>query len=179
MTVAITWDLLIIVFFAIITTYSLIIGRHEAVKVLVASHIAAFAAQGIGMGLTEGSSAAAPLLSTLGFAIGPTTIVAAKLIAFIGILVAIAIYGGLSSDYEEEGIIDTAVAAGLGMVTAAFLLLNLLAILGNSSPLSTTLAETPDLLPLFSQSMLAATLTSLQPLWLLLPAVLLVGTSFL
>lgn len=179
MNVAITWDLLIIVFFAIITTYSLIIGRHEAVKVLVASHIAAFAAQGIGMGMTTGTTAATPLLHTLGFVIGPTTIGTVQLVAFVSLLVAVAIYGGLSSDYEEDSVIDTAVAAGLGVATAAFLLVNLLAILGNSSPFAPTLAETPDLAPLFSQSTLASTLTSLQPLWLLLPAVLLVGTSFL
>lgn len=179
MVVAVTWDLLIIVFFAIVVTYSLIIGRHEAVKVLVASNIAAFAAQGIGMGLTEGSATAGPILQTLGFVVGPTTTIIVKLIAFIGLLVAIAIHGGLSSDYEETSILDTAVAAGLGIATAAFLLLNLLAILGDSSPLSTTLEEAPTLLPLFSQSLLAAELASLQPLWLLLPALLLVGTSFL
>ena len=179
MVVAVTWDLLIIVFLAIVVTYSLIIGRHEAVKVLVASHIAAFAAQGIGMGLIEGNAAAAPILQTLGFTIGPTTIITVKLIAFISLLVATAIHGGLSSDYEEASVLDTAIAASLGMATAAFLLLNLLAILGDSSPLSTTIAETPALLPLFSQSMLAATLTSLQSLWLVLPALLLIGTSFL
>ena len=179
MVVALTWDLLIIVFFALVVTYSLIIGRHEAVKVLVASHIAAFAAQGIGMGMMEGSVSAAPILQILGFAIGPTTIVMVKLVAFIGLLVAIAIHGGLSSDYEGESMLDTAIAAALGMATTAFLLLNLLAILGNSSPLGTTIADAPDLLPLFSQSTLAATLASLQSLWLILPAILLVGTSFL
>lgn len=179
MVVALTWDLLIIVFFALVITYSLIIGRHEAVKVLVASHVAAFAAHGIGMGIVEGNAAASPILQTLGFAIGPTTMTTIQLAAFVGLIVATAIHGGLSSEYEETGMIDTTVAAGLGLATAAFLLLNLFAILGNSSPLSTTIAENPTLLPLFSQSTLAATIASLQSLWLLLPAVLLIGTSFL
>ena len=178
MVVALTWDLLIIVFFALVVTYSLIIGRHEAVKVLVASHIAAFAAQGIGMGIMEGNAAATPVLHTLGLTIGPTTIVTVKLLAFVGLLVAIAIHGGLSSEYEEASILDTAVAAGLGMATAAFLLLNLLAILGNSSPVL-HFAESPLLAPLFSQSVIATQLMALQALWLMLPAILLIGTSFL
>ncbi len=178
MVVALTWDLLIIVFFALVVTYSLIIGRHEAVKVLVASHIAAFAAQGIGMGIMEGSAAATPILQTLGLAIGPTTMVTVKLLAFVGLLVAIAIHGGLSSEYEEASMLDTAVAAGLGMATAAFLLLNLLAILGDSSPVL-HFAESPLLAPLFTQSLIATQLMALQALWLVLPAILLIGTSFL
>lgn len=178
MVVALTWDLLIIVFFALVATYSLIIGRHEAVKVLVASHLAALAAQGIGMGFAEGSANAAPILQTLGFAIGPTTIVAIKFMAFVGLLIIIAIHGGLSSDYEEAGILDTAVAGALGTATAAFLLLNLLAILGNSAPML-PIAESPLLAPLFAQSIIATQLMTLQSLWLILPTILLIGTSFL
>lgn len=178
MVVALTWDLLIIVFFALVVTYSLIIGRHEAVKVLVASHVAAFAAQGIGMGMAEGNAAAEPLLRTVGLAIGPTTMVTVELLAFVCLLVAIAIHGGLSSEYEETGILDTVVAAGLGLATAAFLLLNLLAIIGDSSPVL-RFAESPLLAPLFAQSVIATQLMALQALWLVLPAIILVGTSFL
>ena len=48
MNVTLTWDLFIIVFFAVIITYSFIIGRREAIKIIIATYIAIVAVQGSG-----------------------------------------------------------------------------------------------------------------------------------
>jgi hypothetical protein len=48
MNVTLTWDLFIIVFFAMVMAYSYIIGRHQAAKIIFASYIAIIAVQGLG-----------------------------------------------------------------------------------------------------------------------------------
>ena len=43
-----SWDLFIVVFFAIIVSYSFIIVQHQSMKVIIASYIGIIATQGIG-----------------------------------------------------------------------------------------------------------------------------------
>lgn len=180
MVIALTWDLLIIIFVAVVITYSLIIGRGEATKVLVGSHLAALASQGIGMGLTETSARGDELLTTLGMSIGATTILTVKLLTFVLLLIGIAVYGGMTLDTDgEQSIVDTAVAGALGFATALFLLLTLFAIMGNLPLAHPNLPVASPLMPLMEQSVLASSVVSLQSFWLLLPTILLIGTSFI
>ena len=48
MEINLSWDLFVIVFFAVIIAYSFIIGRNQTLKVIIASYIAILASDGIG-----------------------------------------------------------------------------------------------------------------------------------
>lgn len=48
MEVALTWDLLIIIFFIVIMSYSYIVGQNGTIKIILSSYIAMLAANGIG-----------------------------------------------------------------------------------------------------------------------------------
>lgn len=48
MEVALTWDLLIIIFFVVIMSYSYIVGQNGTIKIILSSYIAMLAANGIG-----------------------------------------------------------------------------------------------------------------------------------
>lgn len=48
MDINLSWDLFVIVFFAVIIAYSFIIGRNKTLKVVIASYIAILTADGIG-----------------------------------------------------------------------------------------------------------------------------------
>ena len=65
MDLTLTWDLLLILFFAIVIAYSFIVGKEESGKIIVASYVAAVAVQGLGnIGdlLTQQSSNVAEML---------------------------------------------------------------------------------------------------------------------
>ena len=48
MEINLSWDLFVIVFFAVIIAYSFIIGRNQTLKIIIASYIAILTADGIG-----------------------------------------------------------------------------------------------------------------------------------
>ena len=48
MEINLSWDLFVIVFFAVIIAYSFIIGRNQTLKIIIASYIAILTADGVG-----------------------------------------------------------------------------------------------------------------------------------
>ncbi len=48
MNINLSWDLFVIVFFAVIIAYSFIVGRNKTLKIIIATYIAILAADGIG-----------------------------------------------------------------------------------------------------------------------------------
>ncbi|OGJ54963.1 hypothetical protein A3D11_02665 [Candidatus Peribacteria bacterium RIFCSPHIGHO2_02_FULL_49_16] len=179
MQVTLTWDLLIIIFFAVVMTYSFIIGRNESIKVIAASYIATITAHGIGGYIEQMSQQSHIVLTTLGFDIDTTVILGTKLLIFVATIVIVAVQGGLEADYEDGNTSDTFIAGILGFATAALLLINLFTILGQLPLLDPRIATIPPLLPVAKQSLLAATMISYQHFWFTLPALLLIVTSFI
>ena len=74
MTVTPTWDLFIIVFFGLVITYSFIIGKHEAVKIIISTYISILAVEGIGNVIERLTGDSRPLLSVLGLNVIDTKI---------------------------------------------------------------------------------------------------------
>ncbi|PIP65189.1 hypothetical protein COU77_00810 [Candidatus Peregrinibacteria bacterium CG10_big_fil_rev_8_21_14_0_10_49_16] len=179
MQVTLTWDLLIIIFFAIVMTYSLIIGRNESIKIITATYIATIVTHGVGGYIEQLSQQSHIILRTLGIAIDSTTILAIKLLVFIVTIVLIAVQGGIDVDYEDSGATDTGIAAVLGFATAALLLINLFTVLGQLPLLDPRMTTIPPLLTVAKQSLLAATMISYQHFWFTLPALILIATSFI
>ena len=48
MEINLSWDLFVIVFFTVIIAYTFIIGRNQAVKIIISTYIAILAADGVG-----------------------------------------------------------------------------------------------------------------------------------
>lgn len=179
MSITLTWDLFIIVFTAIVITYSFIIGRKESVKIIIATYIAVVAVQGIGNVFKRALGEAAPLLSTLGIGTDATLASVLKLVLFVAVVIALAIRSGISVQYPKEPpfpvqIIFTIV---FGFATAGLLLSTILTYVSGVPLLDTTLPTVSTLSPILQASPLMQLMIVNQDVWFALPAVALLAAG--
>ncbi len=175
MEISLSWDLIVIIFFAVILAYSFIVGKDESVKIIIASYIAIVAVQAIGNLLAMLSLQSSPMMSSLGFALDQNIISIIKLILFIVMIIFIAIKGGFEMQYAKDlpGTWDPVVTGAFGFATAGLLLSALLTYVAAKPLLDSTLGMAPLLQPLLAGSTLVQIMVDYQNLWFSLPAVLL------
>lgn len=176
-----SWDLFIIVFFAIVVTYTFIIGKKQSVKVIISTYIAIVAVQGIGnviqrigaeagLGggeLIPGIPPSVPLLPIF------------KLILFIVIMILLTIRAGFDVQYAREStLVNVIVTALCGLSSAALLLSTLLTYVSNVPLLDTAMPKLASLSPIIQQSMLMQLMILNQDLWFSLPAIVLIVAGF-
>jgi hypothetical protein len=176
MNVTLSWDLVVIVFFGVIMSYSFIIGKHESVKIIVFTYIAIVAGLATGNVLTRLSANSQPLLSSFGLVLNITVLDSTKLLIFIGTIILLAIRGGFDVAYgnDDSGITNTILTGLFGFVTAGLLLTTLLTFVAGGQLLSPALSTAPNLAPILAQSQLMQAMVLYQDLWFVLPAALLV-----
>ena len=181
MEIALTWDLFVIVFFAIIIAYSFIVGKHESVKIIIATYIAIVAVQGIGNILERLSGESEPVLNVLGVSLDITLLSTTKLLLFVITIIFLAVRSGVEIEYANETgtFLSTCLTGLFGFATAGLLLSTLLTYTTGLPLLSSTLTESPTISPLLAQSVLLATMIKNQDLWFSLPAILLIVVGFI
>jgi hypothetical protein len=179
MYLTLSWDLFIVVFFAVIMTYTFIIGKHEAVKIVLASYAAIVSVQGLGKLLDR----FAPELQMLWGAAGVTpdnqVLSMIRLFLFVVFILFLAIRGGFQVAYQrqESAVINGVLTGVFGFVTAGLLLSTLLTYVAGVPLLDMTLADNAELSPLIQQSQLIQLMVFNQDIWFALPALLLIGVG--
>lgn len=181
MQITLTWDLFIIVFFAVIMTYSFIIGKKESVKVIIATYISVICVQGLGNLITRLSGPNGSLLESVGYTIDMTILSSLKLVLLIAAIVILAIRAGFDVHYthENSAAINGIITGLFGFATAGLLLSTLLTYIAGLPLLDVTIAQTQMLSPIMQQSQLMQIMVLYQDIWFVLPAFLLVGAGFL
>src|SRR3989344_5828689 len=99
MDLTLSWDLFIAFFFAVVTAYSFIIGKHQTLTILIAVYIAILATQGLGNIVVRFSGQAEPvyrMFEVLGVELNVSTMSVSKLILFMVCIVAVALKGGFN-----------------------------------------------------------------------------------
>lgn len=180
MHVTLTWDLIVVVFFAIVLAYSFIVGKNESVKIIIASYIAIVAVAAIGSLLDSLLGGSQDVTKLLGFGLDANTLSTVKLILFVAVIIFLAIRGGFEMEYAKEidGPWEIALTAGFGFATAGLLLTALLTYIGAEPLLDPNLASAPLLQPLLQESQLVGYMVQYQAVWFALPAVLLLVVGF-
>ncbi len=180
MDLTLSWDLFVIVFFAVVITYSFIIGKHESVKIIIASYIAIVAVQGIG-NLLSRISTDDPMFSMLGITIDITLLSTTKLVLFVAAVIFLAVRGGFEIEFKREpgSTVDIALTAIFGFATAGLLLSTLLTYVADVPILSKTIAETATIASIMQGSRLMSTMITYQDLWFAGPALLVLATGFI
>lgn len=176
MNLTLTWDLFVIVFFAVIVTYSFIIGKHESVKIIVASYVGVVAVQGIGNLLARLSGSSQTVLTLLGMGrIDISLVSGAKLILFVGAIIIFAVRGGFEIEFERDhgSVLDLFFTGIFGFATAGLLLSTLLTYVADAAILSPTIGASPVIAGFVQQSQLMAIMVNYQDLWFSIPALLL------
>lgn len=181
MTINLTWDLFIIVFFALIVAYSFIIGKHEAVKIIIATYVAMVAVQGLGNLLERMALGTPAILASMGLIMNGALIAMIKIGVFVTAIILISIRGGMEIEYEREPstIVNTLLTGFFGFATAGLLLSTLTTYISGMPLLDASLADAPSLAPFLLQSRLLLVLVQFQDLWFALPAILLVVIGFI
>lgn len=181
MNLTLSWDLFIIVFFALVITYSFIIGKKESVKIILSSYIAIVAVQGVGNFAERilGFSQTQSMLGSVGIPLdaGITSIV--KLTLFIIIVVFLAVRAGLHVQYARDGsvAVNMAMTGLCGFATAGLLLATLLTFIAGAPLLSMQVTATPGLQTILNQSTLMSLMIQNLDLWFTLPAAVLIAAG--
>ncbi len=180
MDLTLSWDLFIAFFFAVVTAYSFIIGKHQTLTILIAVYIAILATQGLGNIVLRFSGQAEPvyrMFEVLGVELNVSTMSVSKLILFMVCIVAVALKGGFNVEYgRSHSSMIALIATGLfGFATAGLIVIALLTFVAGAPLLDPTLGAKELFAPLMKQSQLVQAMILNQDLWFSLPALLLIG----
>lgn len=176
----ISWDLFIVVFFAIVMSYSFIIGKHQSIKIIIASYIGIITVQGIGNVWKRLLGDASTTLSAVGIPFDISMVAIAKIFLFALCIILFVIRSGINIEYEKEsGTIMTIVLTGLfGFSTAGLMISSILTYASGSGILDPTLVAQSVIAPIVKHSTLMQVMIFNQDLWYTLPAFLIIATGF-
>lgn len=184
MDLTLSWDLFIIVFFALVIAYSFIIGKKESVKIILSSYVAIIAVQGMGnvmqriFGFTDAQSS----FDILGMPIDTTMMSIVKLMLFVTIVVFLAVRAGFHVQYNKESslVINMVLTGVSGFATAGLLLATLLTYISGAPLLDMAVtATTPGMQAILSQSTLMSYILFNLDVLFILPAGVLIAAGFL
>jgi len=96
-----TWDLFVIVFFAVVIAYSFIIGRNKTLKVIVSTYIAILAADGVGNLINHFFIGEDPLIRAFEVSDQAISLILLKIIIFVLVLVLIVMKGSFEIHIEQ------------------------------------------------------------------------------
>ncbi len=180
MNLTLSWDLLVIIFFATIVAYSFIVGRDSSVKIIVAAYIAIVAVQGTGNMLMQLSDSSESTWNIIGLSMGEQWIALTKIVLFVAVVLFLALRGGFDIHYAKDipGLWDTLLTGVFGFATAGLILSTLLTYIAGKPILALDLGGAAPLSPLLAQSILIDAMVRYQSMWFAFPAILLLAMGF-
>lgn len=181
MNVTLSWDLFVLVFFAVIVAYSFIIGRNQTLKVIISTYIAILTADGLGNILERVLSprVVSLLFPRLDFV---TATIVIKILIFVGVIVVLAMKGEFQVNLQEERSRTVALIVNgiFGILSAGLIVSTILFYMSGGSFLRDSGAFTNEaIISLKRDSTLVRNLIDYYNLWFSLPAIAFAICSFL
>jgi len=178
-----SWDLFIIVFFGIIVAYSFIIGRNNNLKVILATYVAALAADAVGnlFANTLALSESFMKLMKIFYITTPIeAVVLVKIIFFMTVIVLLSVRGAYSVSVINNGSAGLRMMINLvfGFLNACLIVSIALVFISGASFISGGMGASPAFQDIYNQSHLAKILVDHYSVWFLLPAGAFIGMSF-
>jgi len=183
MNVNLSWDLFIIVFFGIIVAYSLIIGRNNNIKVILATYVAALFADAVGnlFGKTLALSDNFMKLMRLFYVSSAEDATAlVKIVMLVVIIVLLSVRGNYNVDVRADG--PPGLKLGLnilfGFLNACLIVsIALIFVSGSSFIVGDPVATSSAFQDIYNQSNIARILIDHYSIWFMLPALGFLGIS--
>lgn len=181
MNVSLSWDLFIVVFFAIVMSYSFIIGKQKSMKIIIASYISIIAVQGIGNVLSRALLNSGMTMESMGIPVDVTMIALGKIFLFAICVIVFVLRSGIDVSYDKDaGSVLSIIYTGLfGFSTAGLIVSTILTYASGSGILDNTLAAQSTMAPLAAGSTLIQLMILNQDLWYTLPAFVIIALGFL
>lgn len=172
-----SWDLFVIVIFAVIIAYSFIIGKENTLKVIIGSYIAILTADGLGNLFRQyvlSSKEIVVFFKFIGLANEDRTMILVKVLTFIAAIVIISMKGGfeIRGGSGRGGVVGLITTLLFGFLSAGLVISTLLIYVsgasfvgGNVSIINNTLAAA------YSESSLIKLMIDNYNFWFAVPAV--------
>ncbi len=183
MNVHLSWDLFILVFFAVVAAYSFIIGRNQTLKVITATYVGILCSDGIGNLFSRSLAPSETFLKFLKlFAIttGDEATAFIKVMLLIVFVVIIAVRGVFNYDAEDSRTLSIRIIIllVLGILSAGLMLSAMLIFVSGASLISTpTVAPSGLVGELYQQSRFVKIMIDYRNIWFILPGFALVFMS--
>lgn len=179
--VALSWDLFLVVFFAIVMSYSFIIGKTQSVRVIIAVYIAIIATQGIGNFIERLGGMSLDMMRVADVTFNFTALSLIKIVVFAFFIIVFSLRSGIHVTYgkESNSLLSILYTALFGFTTAALIVSTILTYVGGKAILDTTLGASAALAPIAAASPLMQVIILNQDLWFALPAILIVAAGFI
>ncbi len=179
MSLTLSWDLFVVVFFAIITSYSFIIGKNQAMKVIIATYISIIATQGIGNVIVRLTGESTALMQVMGVAFNFTVLSVVKIFLFALFIILFAIRSGIDVTYTRETgtTLNVVFTALFGFATAGLIVSTILTYATTNGIIDAGLTSAAAQ-PILQGSALMQLMILNQDIWFTLPAFLIIAAGF-
>ncbi len=181
MTISLSWDLFIIVFFSVIIAYSFILGRNQSIKIIISSYIAILAADGIGNLVERYFLGPNPIIRTFDFSSNEGKIILFKIIIFIVSVVMITTRGKFDINMEKSTSIAMRIVLSLAYgVLSAGLITSTILIYASGTSLVQESSQIMNqaILEIYQQSKMVRLMINNYNAWFSIPAIAFVASSF-
>ncbi len=177
MTITLSWDLFVLVFFVVIVAYSFIVGRDSTLKIILGTYVSMIAADAGGTIFSQYLSGSVMFTNLLKFAaVGneQEAMVLVKVVIFIAFVIIFAVKGAFEVDTVDDrsvsvrfvlSVVYAIMSAGL-IVSAVLVFVSGISFIGLGEPKTTVTA----LWDVYNESALIRSIINNSALWFSLPA---------
>lgn len=169
-----SWDLFILVFFAVVIAYSFIIGRNQTLKVILGTYVAILCADGVGNLFAKylaPSQAFLKIMKLFSISSGDQAVIFFKVLIFLVLIVLIAVRGMFQVDSSEHGSVSIrmVILLLLGLMSAGLMMSAVLVFISGASLIGTTMSAGNILTDVYTDSRLVRIMVDFANIWFLLP----------
>ncbi|MDP2642394.1 hypothetical protein COY05_01685 [Candidatus Peregrinibacteria bacterium CG_4_10_14_0_2_um_filter_38_24] len=177
MTIVLSWDLFVLVFFVVIVAYSFIVGRDSTLKIILGTYVSMIAADAGGTVFSQyfgGSVMFMKLLKLAAVGNEQEAMVLVKVVIFIAFVIIFAVKGAFEVDTVDDrsaavrfvlSILYAIMSAGL-IISAILVFVSGISFIGAGEPKTTITA----LWDVYNESSLIRSIVNNSALWFSLPA---------
>ena len=182
MEINLSWDLFVIVFFAVIIAYSFIIGRNQTLKIIIASYIAILTADGVGNLIKHYFIGENAVATTINLTSEEGGLVIIKIFIFVLTIVLVSTRGRFAMNVSHSGSSSMNIILNLtyGILSAGLITSTILIYTSGSSLVQeTSVIMNEAVLAMYRDSLMVQTMINNYNIWFSLPAITFVISSFL
>jgi len=182
MEINLSWDLFVIVFFAVIIAYSFIIGRNQSLKIIIASYIAILTADGIGNLIKHYFISQNAAATTVGLASEEGDLVVIKIFIFVMTIVLVSTRGRFTMNMSRpnSSFMNIILTLTYGILSAGLITSTILIYTSGASLVSdSNIILNEAVMAMYRDSKMVQTMINNYNIWFSLPAITFVISSFL
>ncbi|MFH0820392.1 MAG: hypothetical protein V1908_01320 [Candidatus Peregrinibacteria bacterium] len=181
MQINLSWDLFVIVFFAVIIAYSFIIGRNQTLKIIISSYIAILAADGIGNLIQQFFIGENAIVEPISVTNTESSLIIIKIVIFVFTIVLMTTRGrfDISMGRTGSGMLNFGLALIYGILSAGLITSTILLYASGTSLMQEGLVMNDAMINIYRESQLVRLMINNYNVWFALPAITFVVSSLI